>query len=358
MARRKRFAEEWERPPGAEKPPEPTLDRAPTTEQEDEERQDLPESIFQLQAAIGNRALSSALINRFALPGAPELELPKPEDAALPSMQPEELLTGIKDLEGQSPAEQVASFMEKIETLPQETQELLHSAARIAESHGQKGMDVQALKSAAHARLGKIGGSKITDPRGLVDRLCDAVVNAWKQWQLEAKFKNVMIMGPTAIGGELEGPSLGSLVSAMSGMASGEESEAVQAVAGPLEDAMKRWQDSVKFPGLPLYPAFAAWPGPQTPEMPNIPCPLRALVSDPSAFQSLSASGRTSDPGAAAVAQAVLEALGFVAFPAWVDTTLIVGLMGKGPVPTFAPPYVPVGPVIAGDNLPLPGVLV
>ena len=25
--------------------------------------------------------------------------------------------------------------------------------------------------------------------------------------------------------------------------------------------------------------------------------------------------------------------------------------MGRGPVPTFAPPYVPVGPVISGDNL-------
>ena len=35
----------------------------------------------------------------------------------------------------------------------------------------------------------------------------------------------------------------------------------------------------------------------------------------------------------------------------------ITGLMGKGPVPTYAPPYVPVGPVAMGDNISAPGRL-
>lgn len=30
---------------------------------------------------------------------------------------------------------------------------------------------------------------------------------------------------------------------------------------------------------------------------------------------------------------------------------LTSSMLGKGPIPTFAPPYVPVGPVLAGDNL-------
>jgi hypothetical protein len=29
--------------------------------------------------------------------------------------------------------------------------------------------------------------------------------------------------------------------------------------------------------------------------------------------------------------------------------------MGKGPIPSFAPPYVPVGPVVMGDNISAPG---
>jgi hypothetical protein len=38
-------------------------------------------------------------------------------------------------------------------------------------------------------------------------------------------------------------------------------------------------------------------------------------------------------------------------FNEWKSLATLIGLMGRGPVPTFAPPYVPVGPVIAGDNL-------
>ena len=37
-------------------------------------------------------------------------------------------------------------------------------------------------------------------------------------------------------------------------------------------------------------------------------------------------------------------------FSDWKNGVRLVGLMGRGPVPTFAPPYVPVGPVISGDN--------
>jgi hypothetical protein len=29
--------------------------------------------------------------------------------------------------------------------------------------------------------------------------------------------------------------------------------------------------------------------------------------------------------------------------------------LGKGPIPTFAPPFVPLGPVMNGDNIAAPG---
>ena len=45
------------------------------------------------------------------------------------------------------------------------------------------------------------------------------------------------------------------------------------------------------------------------------------------------------------------------AFLAWLPMQQIMMVMGKGSIPTFAPPWVPVGPVIAGDNIATPGHL-
>lgn len=43
------------------------------------------------------------------------------------------------------------------------------------------------------------------------------------------------------------------------------------------------------------------------------------------------------------------------AIAVWNAEAEITDLWGKGPVPSFAPPYVPVGPVVAGDNIAAPG---
>ena len=45
------------------------------------------------------------------------------------------------------------------------------------------------------------------------------------------------------------------------------------------------------------------------------------------------------------------------AFLAWLPMQMIMNVMGKGSIPTFAPPYVPVGPVVMGDNIAAPGHL-
>src|SRR6185503_21239842 len=51
------------------------------------------------------------------------------------------------------------------------------------------------------------------------------------------------------------------------------------AVAKGVSKCFKDWQDKVMVPGLPWYPAFAAFPGPMAPPMPNIPMPLIACPS-------------------------------------------------------------------------------
>ena len=45
------------------------------------------------------------------------------------------------------------------------------------------------------------------------------------------------------------------------------------------------------------------------------------------------------------------------AFTMWLPMQQVMLVMGKGPIPTFAPPYVPVGPVVAGDIISTPGHL-
>jgi hypothetical protein len=106
------------------------------------------------------------------------------------------------------------------------------------------------------------------------------------------------------------------------------------------------------------------------PPMPNIPVPL---VACPSAMMS-----RMADPTQMANEmknahagdmkqkdddkhhEALFDALATVismAFMIWLPSQQMMTVMGKGQIPTFAPPFVPAGPVVAGDNLPIPGHL-
>ena len=47
-------------------------------------------------------------------------------------------------------------------------------------------------------------------------------------------------------------------------------------------------------------------------------------------------------------ADAPIVAAVTVAWTAFLASTMILLVLGSGPVPTFAPPYVPVGPVVGG----------
>jgi hypothetical protein len=44
-------------------------------------------------------------------------------------------------------------------------------------------------------------------------------------------------------------------------------------------------------------------------------------------------------------------------FVSWLASQNVMMVMGMGPVPTFNPPYVPVGPVVNGYVIPSPGHL-
>jgi hypothetical protein len=206
----------------------------------------------------------------------------------------------------------------------------------------------------------------------LSDAMFDAVQFAHTMWKLQAKFKDLKINAVTALGtpGCLDGPELESLIknAPMVAAFTGNKAKWRDAIAAGVSKCFKNWQDMVTVPGLPWYPAFAAFPGPMAPPMPNVPMPLIACISGkmadivaPMTMKSemenaLDGSLKDPDKHYEALFDGIATVLS-MAFLCWLPQQQVMLVLGKGPIPTFAPPFVPVGPVIMGDNLPLPGHL-
>lgn len=208
----------------------------------------------------------------------------------------------------------------------------------------------------------------------LHDTMLDAVGFGHNMWKLQAKFQDLKVMGPCAIGapGCLQGPELEGLIKMFPGCAAwiGNKAKWRDAIAKGVSQCFKKWQDQVMVPGLPWYPAFVAFPGPMAPPMPNIPMPLIACPSPmmteivmpmslASAMESALDGGikkDDTDKHRDALFDAVATVLA-LSFMLWLPSQQVMLVMGKGPIPTFAPPFVPVGPVMMGDNLPIPGHL-
>jgi hypothetical protein len=213
------------------------------------------------------------------------------------------------------------------------------------------------------------------DFKSFHDAMLDAVVFAHTKWKAMAKFKDIKVMAVSAIGapGCLDGPALESDIKNAPTCASfsGNKAKHRDAVAKGVSKCFKDWQDKVMVPGLPWYPAFAAFPGPMAPPMPNVPTPLIACPSAmmtaicaPSSMASemdsaLDGGLKDKDPDKhfQSLHKAIATVLS-VAFTMWLPMQQVMLVMGKGPIPTFAPPYVPVGPVVGGDIISAPGHLI
>ena len=187
----------------------------------------------------------------------------------------------------------------------------------------------------------------------------DAARVAAKEWLQRSMVQNVVINGPigTLMPGGLRSTSDFRSTMAARMSKSGVPTNVAAAFSEALAQAWNAW-----FGGYQTqlsYPTFAAVPGPSAPVTPNIPKPLKAGASSNAQRlipALLEAEIRTklgkaaTDSGAS---QAVNEFAKWFSerFSAWQSVATIVNVLGKGPVPTFAPPYVPVGPVIGGDSL-------
>jgi hypothetical protein len=204
------------------------------------------------------------------------------------------------------------------------------------------------------------------------DAMLDAIEFAHGQWKLQAKLDGLQVMAVSAIGspGCLKGPELESLIKNAPSCASftGNMQKHRDAVAKGVSKCFKDYQDNVMVPGLPWYPLFAAFPGPMAPPTPNIPVPLIACPSSKctSIFMAddmakamddaLDSSMKDGDPEKQYEAlHDAIATVASLAFLIWNAAQMVMAVLGKGPIPSFAPPFVPVGPVVSGDNIAAPG---
>lgn len=191
--------------------------------------------------------------------------------------------------------------------------------------------------------------------------ICAAICLAHAQWKIMARLDGVVVNAMSATGGRIEGPALYDFIvghGPMTGLF-GNAANWTRAIAKGISDAWQEFTHDTKVPGLAWYPAFVAFPGPMAPPMPNIPSPMAALAYNLFTVSPMAVEQRiVCQIGGAEFAGELASAIA-VAFSGavamWLPTQMVMNVLGKGPVPTFAPPYVPVGPVVGGDIVSIPG---
>lgn len=139
-----------------------------------------------------------------------------------------------------------------------------------------------------------------------------------------------------------------------------------QALASELGAAWRDWADGFRLNLPGAYPKLAAVPSsmaPPTPAANTFPIARgtstgeHRLSTNTLAPRLVAAIRAHAGRDVSGLDAAVQELTAWVegSFRDWKLNAQLVGIMGKGPIPSFAPPYVPVGPVVMGENLSTPG---
>ena len=221
---------------------------------------------------------------------------------------------------------------------------------------------IQATLNKYHVDTARQIGQKFED---YIDGICGGICDGIDKWMKMTTIMGVMINGPVGmlLPGCVVGAPLMPLILATAPMSTPQEIRYSTAIANAFGTAWQAWQSGLT--GMIMYPpTFAACPSPVHPPTPNIPMPLITLASpgeaglSPSALKA-SMMGFFGDPTALHAMDlfdAISSAFGVV-FQIFKATTLVQNVLGFGPVPTFAPPFVPVGPVLMGTGMGAPGCL-
>lgn len=191
-------------------------------------------------------------------------------------------------------------------------------------------------------------------------RICDAIGQAHTAWRARARLVQVSVNAVMAIGGSLQGAGLGPDIRLRAPQDNSWQRPRSEAIATGIGFCWEIWQQSISVPGLPWYPSFAAFPGPVAPPTPNIPIPLVALAQNSAVLSrsqiktQMLARYNGDNEWHNELFDAVASGME-TAFRVWAPSQIVMNVLGTGPVPTFAPPYVPVGPVVGGTANQLPG---
>lgn len=178
-------------------------------------------------------------------------------------------------------------------------------------------------------------------------------------WIQSARFDpdrcRIMATNAVATAGFLIGPGFEGNVAAEV-EAAGASSEIAAGWQEAFESAFLEWADNVTVPGLPWYPAFAAWPGAHSETLPNVPMPVATLVpagvlamTPPRILEWLEETVPGAQAPEAAPALATFATEVGASFAVFAATAQVMNVLGSGPVPTYAPPAVMVGPVVSGS---------
>lgn len=206
------------------------------------------------------------------------------------------------------------------------------------------------------------------DQAAVIDAIKPAVKHAVDMWKISAHFSDLKVMAVSAIGtpGCLDGPELESHIRSHSKIQSlsGLARDMANGIAEAFSDSFFLWQNAVMVPGLPWYPAFAAYPAAMAPPTPNVPMPLISCPSN--RVSKLTVPSELADTIEQALPANLSSETAFINRVAgglalgastWLASAQVMNVLGYGPVPSFAPPYVPVGPVVGGTNIAAPGHL-
>jgi hypothetical protein len=218
---------------------------------------------------------------------------------------------------------------------------------------GQVGFQIQTFTQ------GTLSGQGLDYPT-YIDQVSAAICSAWAVWRAAATLVGVSINGVTASGGKVVGPPWMPLILANGPCNSPETLKLTQSIAAGLGGAWFQLTNSISVPGLPWYPSFAGVPAPVAPPTPNVTTPVSALTMARSLVgkAALKNAMMANDPAGSRDHQNLYEAIAEAfeqSFQLWTATSIVTNVLGTGPVPAFAPPHVPVGPVVGGVGTMIPG---
>jgi hypothetical protein len=195
-----------------------------------------------------------------------------------------------------------------------------------------------------------------------IDDTTKAIASAWSTWQSSATMVGVIINAAVAAGGQIVGPPLTPLILAQGPKNTPNELKYTNVIATVIGNAWLQFTATVKVPGLPWYPAYVAVPAPLAPPTPNTPVPFAALTQVPvsisSSVMKMQMIAQLGDPQAPfhkELFESITDAFE-KSYNIWKASTMVTNVLPTlAPVPTFAPPYVPVGPVVGGMAIMSPG---